>query len=136
MNSTALSPLNTPFVILIVDDNANNLFTLRALLQRVKECEIIEASSGMEALGRVLDRRVDLILLDVQMPVMNGLEATKRIREFRTDLPVIALTAYAQTGDEQRILAAGCDEYLPKPIKPEDLKSLIMKYTNTDSQVV
>lgn len=62
------------------------------------------------------------------MPAMNGFEATKLIRKFRPGLPIIALTAYAQTGDEHKILAVGCNEYYSKPIKPEVLNKLIAKY--------
>ena len=66
--------------------------------------------------------------MDIKMPVMNGIEATKLIRKFRPSLPIIALTAYAQTGDEHKILDAGCDEYYQKPINREVLNKLIAKY--------
>ena len=62
------------------------------------------------------------------MPVMNGLEATKLIRGFRPDLPIIATTAYAQTGDEERFLSEGCNDYLAKPIRKEKLMEIIKKY--------
>jgi len=69
-------------------------------------------------------------LMDIRMPVINGLEATRLIREFRSELPIIATTAYAQTGDEQRLLTASCDGYLAKPIGKEKLLALLQKYLN------
>jgi signal transduction histidine kinase len=131
MNSTALSPLNTPFVILIVDDNANNLFTLRALLQRLKACEIIEASSGMEALGRVLDRRVDLILLDVQMPVMDGFETARHLQmaERTRAIPIVFITAVFKA---EEFIHHGFDigavDYLAKPIDDHLLLNRVHLY--------
>jgi PAS domain S-box-containing protein len=120
-----------PMILLAEDDESNYLY-FKVIMNRAG-CDHLHARNGEEAVELCKQNPdINFVLMDIKMPVMNGLEATKRIREFRTDLPVIALTAYAQTGDEQRILAAGCDEYLPKPIKPEDLKSLIRKYANTD----
>ncbi len=66
-----------------------------------------------------------------KMPVMNGLEATRLIREFRPELPIIATTAHAQTGDKHRFLNAGCDDYLAKPIKIGELLALFQKYLNS-----
>jgi signal transduction histidine kinase/ActR/RegA family two-component response regulator len=120
-----------PMILLAEDDESNYLY-FKVILNRAG-CDHLHAKNGEEAVALCKQNPdINFVLMDIKMPVMNGLEATKRIREFRTNLPVIALTAYAQTGDEQRILAAGCDEYLPKPIKPDDLKSLIRKYTNAD----
>jgi len=66
--------------------------------------------------------------MDIKMPVMNGLEATKLIREFRPELPIIATTAYAQTGDQHRFLAAGCSDYIAKPFTQEQLIYLLKKH--------
>jgi CheY-like chemotaxis protein len=68
--------------------------------------------------------------MDIRMPEMDGLEATKLIRQFRKELPIVALTAYSQTGDEHRILSAGCTDYLTKPISREKVLSIISKYVN------
>ena len=65
---------------------------------------------------------ISLVLMDLKMPVMDGFEATQKIKSFRKDLPVIAITAFAMSGDEKRILEAGCDDYIAKPIKRETLR--------------
>jgi two-component system cell cycle response regulator DivK len=105
--------------ILVVEDNLDNRRILVYRLKRIGEFEIIEANNGEEALAVVQKSPPpDLIFMDLKMPVMDGWEATKRIREldFGRGIPIIALTAQAMAGDEQKALAAGCDDYLAKPI--------------------
>jgi CheY-like chemotaxis protein len=105
--------------ILVVEDNLDNRRILVYRLKRIGEFEIVEASNGEEALAIVQSSPPpDLIFMDLKMPVMDGWEATKRIRqlEFGRAIPIIALTAQAMAGDEQKALAAGCDDYLAKPI--------------------
>lgn len=105
--------------ILVVEDNLDNRRILVYRLKRIGDFEIVEASNGEEALAIVQTPPVpDLIFMDLKMPVMDGWEATKKIRqlEFGKAIPIIALTAQAMAGDEQKALAAGCDDYLAKPI--------------------
>jgi two-component system, cell cycle response regulator DivK len=105
--------------ILVVEDNLDNRRILVYRLKRIGEFEIVEASNGEEALAIVqTPPPPDLIFMDLKMPVMDGWEATKKIRllEFGKSIPIIALTAQAMAGDEQKALAAGCDDYLAKPI--------------------
>jgi CheY-like chemotaxis protein len=105
--------------ILVVEDNLDNRRILVYRLKRIGEFEILEASNGEEALAIVRSSPPpDLIFMDLKMPVMDGWEATKKIRQldFGRDIPIIALTAQAMAGDEQKALAAGCDDYLAKPI--------------------
>ena len=105
--------------ILVVEDNLDNRRILVYRLKRIGEFEIIEASNGEEALQVVQSQPPpDLIFMDLKMPVIDGWEATKRIRalEVGKSIPIIALTAQAMAGDEQKALAAGCDDYLAKPI--------------------
>ncbi|MGD9762974.1 MAG: response regulator [Candidatus Binatia bacterium] len=105
--------------ILVVEDNLDNRRILVYRLKRIGEFEILEASNGEEALAIVQTPPApDLIFMDLKMPVMDGWEATKKIRqlEFGDCIPIIALTAQAMAGDEQKALAAGCDDYLAKPI--------------------
>jgi CheY-like chemotaxis protein len=105
--------------ILVVEDNLDNRRILVYRLKRIGDFEIIEASNGEEALAIVQTAPPpDLIFMDLKMPVMDGWEATKKIRllEFGKSIPIIALTAQAMAGDEQKALAAGCDDYLAKPI--------------------
>lgn len=105
--------------ILVVEDNLDNRRILVYRLKRIGDFEIVEASNGEEALAIVQTTPPpDLIFMDLKMPVMDGWEATKKIRqlEFGKSIPIIALTAQAMAGDEQKALAAGCDDYLAKPI--------------------
>ena len=105
--------------ILVVEDNLDNRRILVYRLKRIGDFEIVEASNGEEALAIVQTPPVpDLIFMDLKMPVMDGWEATKKSRQldFGKSIPIIALTAQAMAGDEQKALAAGCDDYLAKPI--------------------
>ena len=105
--------------ILVVEDNLDNRRILVYRLKRIGDFEIVEASNGEEALAIVQTPPApDLIFMDLKMPVMDGWEATKKIRllQFGKAIPIIALTAQAMAGDEQKALAAGCDDYLAKPI--------------------
>lgn len=105
--------------ILVVEDNLDNRRILVYRLKRIGEFEIVEASNGQEALDIVKqDPAPDLVFMDLKMPVMDGWEATRQIRKLQGGdrIPIIALTAQAMAGDEQKALAAGCDDYLAKPI--------------------
>src|SRR6187401_1212112 len=98
--------------ILVVEDNLDNRRILVYRLRRMGDFEIVEASNGEEALDRVRLDRPDLIFMDLKMPVMDGWEATKQIRQLDLGrrIPIVALTAQAMAGDEQKALAAGCDD--------------------------
>lgn len=105
--------------ILVVEDNLDNRRILVYRLKRIGEFEILEASNGEEALAIVRQSPPpDLVFMDLKMPVMDGWEATRQIRKLEggDKIPIIALTAQAMAGDEQKALAAGCDDYLAKPI--------------------
>src|SRR6266436_4291159 len=104
--------------ILVVEDNLDNRRILVYRLKRIGDFDIVEASNGQEALALVENETPDLIFMDLKMPVMDGWEATRRIRlsERGRSIPIIALTAQAMAGDEQKALAAGCDDYVAKPI--------------------
>jgi len=104
--------------ILVVEDNLDNRRILVYRLKRIGDFEIVEAGNGREALDAVQSAPPDLIFMDLKMPVMDGWEATRQIRDLERgrDIPIIALTAQAMAGDEQKALAAGCDDYLAKPI--------------------
>jgi len=107
-----------PRKILVVEDNVDNRRILVYRLRRIGEFEIREAGNGEEALRAVEDDPPDLIFMDLKMPVMDGWEATRRLRQTAVGarIPIIALTAQAMAGDEQKALAAGCDDYVAKPI--------------------
>jgi signal transduction histidine kinase len=115
--------------VLVAEDNPANLVTLANYLV-AKGYQVVTAHDGAEALARARENRPDVILMDIQMPGMDGLEATKRIRVDPTlaGIPIIALTALAMPGDRERCLAAGVDVYLPKPIHLPELVATIETY--------
>lgn len=114
--------------ILIVEDEYSNYLLLQMYLIP-DDYTILFAENGKEAVDMVTNNpNIDLILMDIKMPVMDGLTATTIIRKIRPDLPVIAQTAFAISGDYERIIAAGCNEYISKPILKDRLLSVIKKY--------
>ena len=117
--------------VLVVDDNHVNRLVAKRIIEK-KGHEVIVASSGREALGTLDKERFDIVLMDLQMPEMDGFEVTAAIRESEraTGLhqPVIALTAHALESDRERCLAAGMDGYLSKPIRPDEINSLLDEY--------
>ncbi len=122
-----ISPIIRPLHILLAeDDKVSQVFLRRMLKERGHQVDT--ADNGLEVLDLFKKKKYDLILMDIQMPVMDGIEATKNIRESeggRTHTPIIAVSAYALQGDEQRFLAMGMDSYLAKPIDINDLMKKI-----------
>jgi two-component system cell cycle response regulator DivK len=115
--------------ILVVEDQEDNRRILRDLLGNAGY-ELVEAESGEEALTAVETKRPDLILMDIQLPVMDGYEATRRIRskpELRS-IPIIAVTSYALAGDEAKALAIGCNAYIAKPFSPRALLAKVQAH--------
>lgn len=103
--------------ILITDDNSQNMYLARFLLEQ-RNHTIYEAINGQQAVDLCKQYPVDLVLMDIQMPVMDGLAATRQIKQLPDPPVVIALTAKVMPGDRQKVLDAGCDGYLEKPIEP------------------
>jgi two-component system cell cycle response regulator DivK len=114
--------------ILYVEDNEMNRQIVRDLLKRTSY-RLIEAHDGEAGVAAALEHRPDLILMDVQLPKMSGLDATRRLRaEAATaKTPIIAITSFALSGDDQKALEAGATAYLAKPYSPRDLLGLIRK---------
>ena len=108
--------------ILVVEDTEDNRQILRDLLG-MAGYELIEAHDGAEGVVKAAEHRPDLILMDIQMPVMDGYEATRRIKSDPAlkAIPVIAVTSYALSGDEDKARAAGCDDYIAKPYSPRQM---------------
>ncbi len=121
-------------LILIAEDNETNINTIDDYLI-AKGYRLIIARNGMEAIAMTKAHHPDIILMDIQMPVMDGLEAIQQIRldPKLINVPIIALTALAMTGDRDRCLAAGANEYLSKPIKLKELVATIQKMLNNVS---
>jgi CheY-like chemotaxis protein len=114
--------------ILIAEDEESNYKFLELLLKGTG-LKILRASNGYQAIDLCKENKnIDLVLMDIKMPELNGLDATKEIKKLRTNLPVIAQTAYAMQNDEKISLEAGCDDYIAKPILKEKLFMLINKW--------
>ena len=112
--------------ILIVEDNPQNMRLIEMALS-AENYTLLEATDGEEALKVAKKERPDLILMDIQLPKMSGLEVTRKLREIPefSRTPIIAITAYAMMGDEEKALDAGCNAYLTKPIRVRELPNLI-----------
>lgn len=116
--------------ILVVEDNETNLYLIRFILEK-NGFEVIEARNGAESVELAVEEKPDVIIMDLQLPDIDGLEATKRIRASEADgeIPIIALTSYAMVGDREKALAAGCNGYIEKPINPETFMAQIGEYS-------
>jgi signal transduction histidine kinase/CheY-like chemotaxis protein len=132
------SELKQDTTILIVDDNSVNIFLSKILVKKILPNAIIyEAVNGLDAVNKYSEQRPDIILMDVQMPVMNGYEATEAIRKlensgFRT--PIIGLTAGVLLGEKEKCIDAGMDEYVSKPVVKETLEKMFYKWLVAPSQ--
>lgn len=103
--------------ILVAEDNDSNYMLMTYVLK--KHFDYVRARNGQEAVDMVTTEQPDLILMDIKMPIMDGLEATRRIKAQHPDLPIIALTANAFDSDRQLALDAGCNDFLAKPVNAE-----------------
>ena len=115
--------------ILVVEDTEDNRQIIRDLLTSVGY-ELIEAVDGAEGVALAQSEKPDLILMDIQLPVVDGYEATRRIRAVPelANVPIIAVTSYALSGDEAKARAAGCDGYVAKPYSPRQLLAKIREH--------
>jgi two-component system, cell cycle response regulator DivK len=115
--------------ILVIDDHEDNRHILRDLLENARY-EVIEATTGEEGVTLAEAHVPDLILMDIQLPDIDGYEATRRIKSMPAvrHVPVIAVTSYALSGDEVKALRAGCDAYVTKPFSPRALLATVKQY--------
>ena len=121
-------PPNLGFKILIVEDDEISERLLRTAIRMISK-EILRARTGVEAIETCRKNPdIDLVLMDIKMPEMNGYEATKLIRQFNKEVVIIAQSAFALVGDREKALEAGCNDYIPKPIKKEVLLGKLKKY--------
>ncbi len=132
LQPSASSPLTfsgrTPRILLVEDNAVNQKVVVSILTKRGIDVDV--ASNGLEALSQLQRTTFDVVLMDVQMPYMDGIEATRKIREDLQllDLPIIAMTAHAMTGDRERCLSAGMNDYVSKPVNPNTLIQSILKF--------
>jgi len=114
-------------IILVAEDDITSYLYLEKIFKN-KEFQLIHASNGKEAVRHVKNNpEIDFVLMDIAMPIMDGLEATKIIKTIRPELPIIAQTAYAFSQEREKILTVGCDDYLSKPIDSAKLLRLLVK---------
>ncbi len=118
------------YTLLLVDDNEQNLELLEIYMADVKDARVITARNGVEAMEAVARHRPDLILLDIMMPKMSGFEACKRLKNNpdTRDIVVVMVTALSETGDVERALECGADEYITKPIDRDGLLSMVRSH--------
>jgi PAS domain S-box-containing protein len=115
-------------VVLVAEDYEPNLQFIRAIFKRYP-ITLLSAANGLEAVVQCHEHpEISLVLMDIKMPVMDGLEATREIRSFMKGVPIIATTAYGMTGDEKKALEAGCDDYIPKPFEKKVLLDKLQLY--------
>lgn len=120
-----------PLHILVAEDEDSNFMVLKLLIEKKLKATITRAVNGEQAVDFVRKYNdIRLVLMDVKMPHMDGLEATRLIKALKPNLPVIAITAYGLSGDEQRVLDAGCDEYIAKPLQVNELFEKIHKHAS------
>ena len=115
--------------ILVVEDTPDNRQILRDLLTSAGY-EVIEAFNGAEGVAAAIEHLPDLILMDIQLPVLDGYEATRRIKAHAATakIPIIAVTSYALSGDETKAREAGCDGYVAKPFSPRQLLAKVREF--------
>lgn len=118
---------NLDFTILVAEDEDLNFMMVREMLKRLK-VKVLRASNGQEAVDSAKENQVDLVLMDLKMPVMDGYEATRLIKEFKPTLTIIALTAYSLESDKEKALNSGCSDVIVKPINRENLYRRLEEY--------
>lgn len=117
--------------ILMVEDTEDNRQLLRDLITSVGY-DLIEAADGAAGVAMAAEQKPDLILMDIQLPIMDGYEATRRIKADPSlrHIPIIAVTSYALSGDEAKARSAGCDAYIAKPFSPRQLLTQVRELLN------
>ncbi len=116
-------------IVLYIEDNEQNYYLVKVLLN-IRGYEVLWARDGQEGIDRAEQSRPDLILLDIQLPVMDGHEVATRLRNNPAvaGIPIVAVTSYAMTGDREKALKAGCNGYIEKPIDPDTFLAQIDQY--------
>lgn len=112
--------------ILIVEDTDLNIDLMSQVLE--EEYRVLIARDGMQGIAMAKEHRPDLILMDISLPVMDGYEATRQIRQILPSIPILGLSAHAMAGDEQKAMQAGCNDYLTKPVDDDLLIQKIKEY--------
>ncbi len=120
--------------VLVIEDNEDNVILIAFILEK-NGYNVIKAETGQQGFDVALEARPDFIILDIQLPDLDGLEVLQKIRNSEIDgnIPVIAMTSYAMVGDHEKMMAAGCNGYIEKPIDPEKVMSQIREIIGEES---
>jgi two-component system, cell cycle response regulator DivK len=123
--------------ILVIEDNEQNLYLTTFLLEK-SGFEVLQARSGPEGITTAMSDLPQLILLDIQLPMMSGYEVAERIRELDPikDIPMVAVTSYAMLGDREKVLASGCNGFIEKPINPDTFVQEISQFLPSTNQPI
>jgi len=115
--------------ILIIEDNEQNLYLETFLLEK-QNFDVVQARDGQKGLELAVSENPDLILLDIQLPVMDGYEVARRLKKDgkTKSIPIVAVTSYAMAGDRGKVLATGCEGYLEKPIDPDNFVEQVRQF--------
>jgi CheY-like chemotaxis protein len=115
--------------ILIIEDNEQNLYLITFLLEK-HDFDVIQARDGQQGVELAVSENPDLILLDIQLPVMDGYEVAKRLKQVEKteSIPIVAVTSYAMAGDRETILATGCKGHIEKPIDPDNFIDQVRRF--------
>ena len=116
--------------IYVIEDNQKNMKLFRAILNMIPDIEVFEETRGDRGLELIKSGEPDLIILDIQLPKLSGIDIAKELRKedkFKK-VPIIAVTSFAMKGDKERILSTGVNEYVSKPIKVQEFRSLVKEY--------
>lgn len=121
-------------ILLVEDNEINQEFVLELLASQQLEVEV--ANNGQEALDQLVKQEFDIILMDCQMPVMDGFEATRQIRKQENlhNIPILALTANAMVGDREKVLAVGMNDHIAKPVNPDEMYIVMAKWIGINEQ--
>ncbi|MBI9091574.1 MAG: response regulator [Desulfobacterium sp.] len=131
---TALKALGHANILLVEDNEINQQVAMELLKQA--DVDVTVANNGEESLTAVDKADFQIIFMDIQMPKMDGYEATRRLREMKVDIPIIAMTAHAMVGERERCLQAGMNDYIPKPIDPPDLYAKLIKWISQKDRII
>lgn len=125
----AISVIAKEPVVLIAEDEDSNFVVLAMVMRKSFNAKVLHALNGLEAIKMVQSNPdIDVVLMDLKMPVMDGFEATAQLKKLQPDLPVIAITAFAMSGDEHRAMEIGCDYYIAKPVSRRELHKAMRKF--------
>jgi CheY-like chemotaxis protein len=121
--------------VFVVEDNEKNMKLFRAILKIIPDIEVFEETRGDLGFELIKSGNPDIVILDIQLPEMNGIEICSELRKMEKfkDTPILAVTSFAMKGDKERIMDAGFTQYVSKPIKVQEFRDVVKKYLNLEN---